>query len=54
MYAIDLKGKTAVILGVANQRSIAASIAGMLQQAGASLAITYQNDRIRENVEKNS
>ena len=52
MYAIDLKGKTAVILGVANQRSIAASIAGMLQQAGASLAITYQNDRIRENVEK--
>ena len=51
MYSIDLKGKTAVILGIANQRSIAASIAGILQQSGASLAITYQNDRILENVE---
>ena len=52
MYPIDLSGKTAVVLGIANRRSIAAAIAGLLHQAGARLALTYQNDRLRGNVEK--
>lgn len=52
MYPIDLSGKTAVVLGIANQRSIAASIAQMLHQAGANLAVTYQNERLREGVAK--
>ena len=50
MYPIDLSGKTAVVLGVANRRSIAAAIAGMLHQAGARLAVTYQNERLRASV----
>jgi enoyl-[acyl-carrier protein] reductase I len=52
MYSIDLSGKNAVVFGVANHRSIAWAIAQALQQAGARMAIAYQNDRLRENVEK--
>jgi enoyl-[acyl-carrier protein] reductase I len=43
---IDLKGRTAVVFGVANKRSIAWAIAQRLQSAGAQLAITYQNERL--------
>src|SRR5271168_4654181 len=42
----DLKGRTAVVFGVANKRSIAWSIAQGLHAAGANLAITYQNERL--------
>lgn len=52
MYAIDLAGKNAVVFGVANHRSIAWAIAQVLHQAGARMAVAYQNDRLRENVEK--
>ena len=52
MYPIDLAGKNGVVFGVANQRSIAWAIARMLHQAGARLAIVYQNERLRESVEK--
>ena len=52
MYPIDLSGKNAIVFGVANQRSIAWSIAGLLHKAGARIAIAYQNDRVRQNVEK--
>src|SRR5262249_3632980 len=45
---IDLAGRTAVVFGVANKRSIAWSIAQQLQQAGAELAITYQNERLEQ------
>src|SRR5271169_6750634 len=41
-----LKGRTAVVFGVANKRSIAWAIAQGLHTAGASLAITYQNERM--------
>lgn len=41
-----LEGRTAVVFGVANRRSIAWAIAQSLQQAGARLAITYQNERL--------
>ena len=44
---IDLKGKTAVIFGLANKRSIAWGIAQKLSAAGATLAICYQNERMK-------
>lgn len=45
--ALNLEGKTAVIFGVANKRSIAWAITQKLQLAGAKLAVTYQNERLR-------
>ena len=50
MYSIDLSGKKGVIFGVANDRSIAWGIASILSQAGARLALTYQNDRVKDRV----
>jgi enoyl-[acyl-carrier protein] reductase I len=44
----DLKGKTAVVFGVANKRSIAWAIAQGLHGAGMNMAITYQNERLEE------
>ena len=43
-----MQGKTAVVFGVANKRSIAWAIAQRLQAAGAKLAITYQNERMKQ------
>ena len=51
MYPIDLSGKTGVVFGVANQRSIAWSIAEILHSAGARIALAYQNERVRGTVE---
>ena len=48
---IDLAGKTAVVFGLANKRSIAWGIAQKLHQAGAALAICYQNERMRAEAE---
>src|SRR5579872_4331218 len=45
---INMAGRTAVVFGVANKRSIAWAIAQKLQAAGARLVITYQNDRLAE------
>ena len=42
----SMQGRTAVVFGVANKRSIAWAIAQKLAAAGAQLAITYQNDRL--------
>jgi enoyl-[acyl-carrier protein] reductase I len=42
----SLAGRTAIIFGVANKRSIAWAIAQSLHAAGARLAITYQNERL--------
>jgi len=44
---INLAGKTAVVFGLANKRSIAWGIAQKLHQAGAALAICYQNERMK-------
>ena len=44
---INLDGKTAVIFGLANKRSIAWGIALKLHDAGAKLAICYQNERMK-------
>ena len=42
----SLEGRVAVVFGVANKRSIAWSIAQGLHQAGATVVITYQNERL--------
>ena len=52
MYPIDLSGKNGVIFGVANDRSIAWGIARLLGEAGARLALTYQNDRVKDRVSR--
>ncbi len=44
---IDLAGKTAVVFGLANKRSIAWGIAQKLHDGGAKLAICYQNERMK-------
>ena len=46
-----LEGKTGIIFGVANKRSIAWAIAQSLAAAGARLAFTYQGERLKEGVE---
>jgi enoyl-[acyl-carrier protein] reductase I len=46
-----MAGKKGLIMGVANERSIAWGIASALSQAGADLAFTYQNDAIKRRVE---
>src|SRR5437016_14355621 len=46
-----LDGRTGIVFGVANKRSIAWAIAQALAGAGMRLACTYQGDRLRENVE---
>jgi len=46
----DLAGKTGLIVGVANKRSIAWAIARAAAGAGARLAVTYQGERLEENV----
>jgi enoyl-[acyl-carrier protein] reductase I len=48
----DFSGKTAVIVGVANKRSLAWAIAQGLHAAGARLVLTYQNERLGENVQE--
>ena len=49
---IDLKGKVAVVFGVANKRSIAWGICQQLSAAGATLAICYQSERLKKDAEE--
>src|ERR1035438_4669733 len=44
---INLAGKTAVVFGLANKRSIAWGVAQKLHEGGATLAICYQNERMK-------
>jgi len=46
-----LQGKRGLILGVANNRSIAWGIAKAARDAGAELAFTYQGDALKKRVE---
>src|SRR5579863_3846747 len=48
LMSADLQGRTAVVFGVANKRSIAWPIAQGLHAAGMKLAITYQNERLEQ------
>jgi enoyl-[acyl-carrier protein] reductase I len=45
-----LEGKKALVVGVANKRSIAWSVAEALHREGARLAFNYQGERLEENV----
>lgn len=45
-----LEGKTGIVFGVANKRSIAWAIAQALAREGMRLAFTYQGERLKDNV----
>lgn len=47
-----LEGKIGLVFGVANKRSIAWGIAKAWKEAGATLAFTYQGERLKDNVEQ--
>jgi enoyl-[acyl-carrier protein] reductase I len=46
-----LSGKKGLVVGIANEHSIAAGCARAFRQAGAELAVTYLNDKARPYVE---
>lgn len=48
---VDLAGKRGLVVGIANQHSIAAGCAAAFAEAGAELAITYLNDKAMPFVE---
>lgn len=47
-----LKGKKALIIGIANDESIAYGCASMLKSAGADIAITYLNAKSKQYIDK--
>lgn len=47
---LSVEGKTFVVMGVANKRSIAWGIAQSLHDAGANLIFTYAGERLERNV----
>ena len=47
-----MQNKRALIVGLASNRSIAWGIAQAMRREGAELAFTYQNDKLKERVEK--
>ena len=47
-----MEGKKGLIVGVANNRSIAYGIAKACKNQGAELILTYQNDKLKPRVEK--
>src|SRR5262249_16123484 len=47
-----LNGKTGIVFGVANKRSLAWAIAKRAAEHGARIALTYQGERLRENAEE--
>jgi len=44
-----LEGKTGIVFGVANKRSLAWAIARRAAEEGARIALTYQGERLEEN-----
>lgn len=47
-----MQGKVGLVVGVANRRSIAWAIAQKASEHGARLVLTYQNERLGENVQE--
>lgn len=47
-----LEGKRALVTGVANRWSIATGVARKLHEYGAAIALTYQGERVKDEVEK--
>jgi enoyl-[acyl-carrier protein] reductase I len=52
MIPIDLAGKRALVMGVSNSRSLGWAIAERLRDAGATLAFSYQGERLKADLEK--
>ena len=52
MYSIDLSDRHALVMGVANHRSLSWAIAQCLHQAGAKLCLTYAGERLKGTVEE--
>jgi enoyl-[acyl-carrier protein] reductase I len=50
MHTPALSGKVGLVIGVANKRSLAWAIAQAAALEGASLTLTYQGERLEENV----
>ncbi len=50
--AIDMSGRRVLVMGVTNKFSLGWAIAERLHDAGATLAFSYQGERLRESVEK--
>ena len=48
---LSLEGKKGIIVGIANENSIAYGCAKALKAAGAELAVTYLNEKSRQYVE---
>ena len=51
MFGNLLEGKKGLIMGVANNKSIAWGIAEICNKAGAKLAFTYQSDALLKRLE---
>ena len=47
---LNLKGKKGIIMGIANDRSVAWGIASKLNEFGAELAFSYVNESIKKRV----
>lgn len=47
-----LAGKRALVVGIASHRSIAWGIAEAMRREGAELALTYQNERLKDRVDE--
>jgi len=52
MYSVDLSGRHALVMGVANHRSLSWAIAECLARAGAQVCLTYAGDRLKPMVEE--
>lgn len=52
MVDIGVEGKKFLVMGVANKRSLGWAIARELHEAGATLAFSYQAERLKEELEK--
>jgi len=50
MVSIDLSGKHALVMGVANHRSLSWAIAQQLHLAGATICLTYAGERLESSV----
>lgn len=48
----NLEGKTYVIMGIANKRSIGFGVAKVLDELGANLVFTYRKERSKDQLVK--
>ena len=51
MNMMDLTGKRGLVVGIANEHSIAYGCASVLHKAGADLCVTYLNEKAKPYVE---